>query len=233
MVTNGGSWGDGRQGAVLFLRKGLLVILGLVWGTAALGGETLKGDHSNVERALLVHLCDGATTDLAVLRDLMTAVDLIYATAEVRIQWETTCEAPPLETLARTEAWVYLVAELPGAIRIRFQQQFKITNVMAYDLTAPADEPGPVIYVSIRSVAANASRRGSCGLTPGELARALGHVVAHELAHHFIQKKHTRNGILKNGVDRRDLLEPDRLAPYFSAQEVERLHRVLSGAAAR
>jgi hypothetical protein len=64
-----------------------------------------------------------------------------------------------------------------------------------------------VIYVARLTVEEVASKSGRISLTEAHMARALGRVFAHELAHRFLGSGHRRHGILEEVLHRRDLID--------------------------
>ena len=173
-------------------------------------------------RVLRARLCDCAGLESAVRLRLREEAGRIYKTAGIDIRWESDCASSPVNLSASHAARIYVVNKLPNSLVYRFKHILKKTNLMAYNLTDPGGMPGAVIYVSLEAVRSNASRSGSIELTPEALSRALGRVVAHELAHRFIQKKHTKRGILKGRFDHHDLIDEDSaLQPFFSEKQVK------------
>lgn len=200
----------------------LIAILVLVFPLLGLAAECEPIPMDETHRSLWVQLCDGVQLESKTLQDVMEEVASIYASAGVNIRWKKSCSAPAIEARIPGAARVYLVARLPGSVRIRFSHQLNSTNLMAYTFTDPGGTPGAVIHVSIDSVEAHA-RRSETRLTPELLSRALGRVVAHELAHRFLQSRHTKSGLLKEVFDKHDLIDVGRLKPYFTAAQAKLL----------
>ncbi len=94
---------------------------------------------------------------------------------------------------------------------------------MAFDFTGAGDDPGPNIYISRSSVEEFIGRRRSNA--PQMLARALGRVVAHELAHRFLQiREHSDRGILRPWFSRMELTELRPCRFYFTEEQMSFLH---------
>jgi hypothetical protein len=77
-----------------------------------------------------------------------------------------------------------------------------------------------VIYVARQTVEAVASKSGRISLTEALLARAMGRVFAHELAHRFLGSGHTRHGILKDTLYPRDLIDLRNSRLFFSPDQI-------------
>ncbi len=173
-------------------------------------------------RVLRVQLCDCVGLEPAIPLGLRGETGRIYATAGIEIQWENNCVASPSELSVSNAARIYIVEKLPNSMVYRFKHTLKKTNLMAYNLTDPGGMPGAVIYVSLQAVRFNAGKFGSADLTRDHLSRALGRVAAHELAHRFIQKNHTKRGILKSRFGPRDLVDAEtNLEPFFSPMQMK------------
>jgi hypothetical protein len=84
----------------------------------------------------------------------------------------------------------------------------------------------PVIYVSRRQVSAKVL--GVPDLEPEArmLGRALGRVVSHELAHRFVDMRHSRNGILKSDLGQGDLTRESAKDLRFLPDQLEKLQKV-------
>jgi hypothetical protein len=173
-----------------------------------------------------IELCDGSGLEPAIQSAVMAEIEAIYESAGIGIIWGEPCAGTPIAPDDFHAASVFIVSKLPNSIRIRFQHFHKNTNVMAYTLPGPGGSAGHIIYISLEKVQANASRSRSIPLTTDQLSRALGRVVAHELAHRFLQEGHGSRGILKNRFNKRDLIDIGALQPYFTPAQVERLRAV-------
>jgi hypothetical protein len=87
-----------------------------------------------------------------------------------------------------------------------------------------------VIYVGRQTVEAVAGKSGRISLTEALLARALGRVFAHELAHRFLGPEHTKNGTLKARLYQRDLIDMRSSGFFFSPEQICRLRlRITDG----
>ncbi len=175
---------------------------------------------------LTVEICDGTGLDDALLESASAEATHVFGRAEVPLSWTTMCDTPP--PTEATAARIYVVSELPRPIRYRLGHEHRKSNLMGYVLTSPGEMPGSVIFVARSLVERNASRSGRRNLDDSLLARALGRVFAHELAHRFLRSGHTREGILKEPFDQRDLIGDDVSGLFFTPQQVESLDRLLA-----
>jgi hypothetical protein len=76
-----------------------------------------------------------------------------------------------------------------------------------------------------------ASKTDRIQLTDAQLSRSLGRVFAHELAHHFLGSGHTKHGILKDSLDRVDLIEENSSALFFTSDQIRTLRALTERAA--
>jgi hypothetical protein len=93
---------------------------------------------------------------------------------------------------------------------------------MGFALPNPEENQAGVIYVARQSVEAVASKSRRIALTEAHLARALGRVFAHELAHRFLGPGHTKKGILKDFLDQRDLIG-EQAGLFFTPDQMSAL----------
>lgn len=200
--------------------------LGRIWRVGALAVALLPVAAEGEERpqaasAILVSVELADSTNLApeVMTLLRNEVEEIYSTAGVGILWlrEGSIEKPP--HMAR----VYVLEELPALLETRLRA-FRGKKTMALLMGREARASGSVIYISRTAVCRNATGGVPEALSPEALARALGRVVAHELAHHFISPEHT-GGILKADLLPSELTERT-FRTTFTVEQVRRLRQV-------
>lgn len=151
-----------------------------------------------------VEFCDGTGLTPTAAASAKEEASRIYRWAGSELVWTDDCVDPPRDEAHA--ARLYVVVDLPKPIRYRFLQDHHKGGLMGYIPTTPGTEPGPVIFVARKRVVA---KIGEVGDHDEALARALGRVIAHELAHRFLRTGHTEHGILKDHFDRQDLLGDD------------------------
>ncbi len=173
--------------------------------------EQKTGSPGTVALVLRIQICDATGLDAETFRDVEREVDSIYAAVGPEIRWIENCEGQPIEDIRHAAARVYILGQIPRGFLCRCLHFNRTNRVMGFTPTDPGGKPGSVVYVSRDSVQAIASDYHSKPITELHLSRALGRVVAHELAHRFLgQKEHTRRGILRGGFNRRELIGPKR-----------------------
>ena len=84
----------------------------------------------------------------------------------------------------------------------------------------------PVIYISRRQVAAKVLGTLDLEPEPQILGRALGRVLSHELAHRFVDMRHSRSGLLKANLGQGDLTRESAKDLCFLPEQLEKLQRV-------
>jgi hypothetical protein len=176
---------------------------------------------------LWVQMCDSTGLGPAQLAEVEREVAAIYLQAGIEIQWVERCGGERIELAHPGAARVYILDQLPKALLGMFRKIKKNNNVMGFTPTAADAKPGAAIYVSRDSVEWHATEFRSKPLAESQLMRALGRVVAHELAHRFLgQVKHTRRGILRVDYDRSILtkVEPDKLG--FTDKQADELRQL-------
>jgi hypothetical protein len=166
-----------------------------------------------------VGLCDTTGVELSTLQAAREEASALFETTAVFLRWEADCDQPP-RTSAHS-ARVYVVPRIPEGIANRHRQYRDKTNVMGYVLANEGEKRAGVIYVARGAVEAIASRSGRTAVTEAQLARALGRVFAHELAHRFLASGHTRRGILKESLSQEELIGGDGSALFFTPQQVQ------------
>ncbi len=154
-----------------------------------------SGNGRVQEPELWVELVDAASLGDAVVRNIHLEVERLYRPAGVAVVWK---QRSPAESEAHT-ATVYLMDALPTCLRRRLRT-FGGGRPMGIALGRIDETSGPIIYVSRQSVAESITGDDD------KMARALGRVVAHELGHRFLQRTHTRRGLMKERLGRDDLV---------------------------
>jgi hypothetical protein len=147
---------------------------------------------------------------------LKQEVEAIYATARVQVRWLPggTSQVTPYY------AQVFVLDELPGALSSRLKA-FGGGAPMALILG-----DSPVIYISRRQVAAKVLGVPDLEPDPLLLGRALGRVLSHELAHRFVDMRHSRRGLLKANLGQGDLTRQSAKDLCFLPEQLEKLQRV-------
>lgn len=165
-----------------------------VWGVA-MASETTATENAGAWPELGVELVDTVGLDDGILVEVRGEVERLYRLAGVRVRWRT---PSPVEVEAHA-ARVFLMKALPSHLDLRLRA-FGRARPMGMALGRLQQTSGPVIYVATDVVAAtiagDADRFGT----------ALGRVVAHELGHRFLQRAHTRRGLMKADLGRNDLV---------------------------
>ncbi len=189
----------------------LLFFVSLLCPIEVLPQEQKTGSPGTVAFVVPIQICDATGLDAETFREVKREVDSIYATVGHEIRWIENCEGQPIEDIRHAAARVYILGQIPRGILCRCLHFNRGNRLMGFTPTNPGGKPGSVIYVSRDSVQAVASDYHSKSISELQLSRALGRVVAHELAHRFLeQKEHTWRGILKGGFSRRELIDPER-----------------------
>ena len=170
-----------------------------------------------------VGLCDTTGVELSTLQAAREEASVLFETAVVSLRWEADCDVPPRTT--PHSARIYVVPRIPEGIANRYRQYRDKTNVMGYVLANERENRAGVIYVARGAVEGNASRSGRTALTEAQLARALGRVFAHELAHRFLASGHTKRGILKESLSQEELIDGDGEALFFTPDQMRILHQ--------
>jgi hypothetical protein len=194
---------------------GFLVLL--LWASKeGLAAPCDLGRGSPQPRCLVVEVCDHTGLGIHGLRVVLCQVDRIYERAGINIVWRHCEPNRHLRSYFPYEARVY--------IRDRLSESFEAKKRhLAVDLTSVGDYPGPVIFISKSSVEEFIGRRRSNSTIV--LFRALGRVLAHELAHRFLRTAlHTEGGILRARFSRKELTEPRPCRFYFTEEQVSFLH---------
>ena len=202
-------------------------ILGLLVLTTTLKAGEEATSAGPWEYSFSVDVCDVTGLDKSVWERAAREVDSIFERAEAMIDWAFGCESAPIPTDDVASARIYVMDWLPGFVLNRFRQEKKRDNLMGYVLTPSGDRPGPVIYVARRAVERHAADFRE-ELIRIKLARAIGRVMAHELAHRFLQSGHADEGILKERFGHRDLVAPNSSGLYFTPEQSLHLRSVMS-----
>ena len=165
-----------------------------------------------------VGLCDTTGFELSTLQAAREEAFILFERAAVSLRWEADCDIPPRTT--PHSARIYVVPRIPEGIANRYRQYRDKTNVMGYVLANEEEKRAGVIYIARGAIEASASRSGRTALTEAQLARALGRVFAHELAHRFLVSGHTRRGILKESLSQKELIGGDDEALFFTLDQM-------------
>ena len=167
---------------------------------------------------LRANLCDSTELWPTTFAALKQEASAIYSTAGVDVVWQHKCSAEESAALAREDvAKVYVLAEIPTPIVFR-QRRFSKLPLMGYNLSEHDGSLSSVIYVSRQAVEKLLRVED-----PKRLARALGRITAHELAHRFLQSRHTSAGILRAEVEHADWLDDDPSDLYFTDDQTTTL----------
>ena len=164
---------------------------------------------------LWVEMCDLTRMSAGTMQMIRLEVERIYERAGVEIAWLNCWQDCHLGIESPFEAAVYIREQLPEHLQSR-------ERTLGFVFADSGRAPGSVIYISRSSVEKFIGRRRS--MVPYRLARALGRVIAHELAHRFLkQREHTRKGILRARFSREELTEPLPKKFYFTIDQMEHL----------
>ena len=204
-----------RRGQVVVAGVG---VLGLLVSTNTLKAGEEATSAGPWEYRFSVDVCDTTGLDKSVWERAAREVDSIYEQVEARIDWNFRCESAPIATDDVSRARIYVMDWLPRFVLNRFRHEKNRDNLMGYVLTPSGGGPGPLIYVARRAVERNTSDFIK-EFMRAHLARALGRVMAHELAHRFLQSGHVNEWILKERFGRRDLVGPNSSSLYFTLEQ--------------
>jgi hypothetical protein len=182
--------------------------------------EPVHGSYS-----LQVKLCDGTGLDAMTLRAALEETSDIYENAGVEILWQVDCDIT-MDPKQLDSASIYVVPVLPRPLLIRLQHLGKKQRVLATAFPDAEGRVGPAIYVSRQAVAAHARLYHDGKMTDSILARALGRVFAHELAHRFLQASHANGGILRESFNHQDLVGEKIPEPFFLRGQLRELWKV-------
>ena len=185
--------------------------------------EAREQDRSH---SLLVELCDTTGLEVSILHAARDEASDIFAKVAAGVRWEESCELLPSTPQS---ARIYVVSRIPEAIATRYYQNRGQTNIMGFALPSPEMDRAGVIYVGRQTVETVASKSKQISLTEALLARALGRVFAHELAHRLLGPGHTKRGILKDHLDQRDLIGRDNDGLFFSPDQIRSLRERIEG----
>ena len=199
-----------------------LSLFGLLCPEASSLAHEQERNHS-----LLVELCDTTELDASILQAARDEASGIFAKAAAHVQWEKNCELPPPAT--PQSARIFIVPRIPEVIVNAYHRKHGTRNIMGFALPNLGENRAGVIYVARQSVEAVANKSGRISLTESHVARAMGRVFAHELAHRFIGPGHTEIGILKNFLDQRALISKHNDGLFFSPDQVRVLHLRIEG----
>jgi hypothetical protein len=188
-------------------------MFGCIGGARAFEHRDEIGDLE--KRFFLVEMCDLARLSAGTLQMIRLEVERIYKRAGVEIVWPKCRQKCRRGIESPLAAAVYILEHLPENLQ-------SSERTLGFVFADGGGLPGAVIYVSRSSIEKFIGRRRS--LVPCKLARALGRVIAHELAHRFLkQREHTHEGILSARFSREALTEPLPKKFYFAIGQMEHL----------
>ncbi len=205
-----------------------LFVLGFV-GRDTLGEPKATADLKAAPEGsgLRVALCDATELEADALDRILFQASGIYSSVGVQIVW-IECGQIDGARARPDEAIAYILRHLPRPHR-------KGENTLACVFGYQGHPPGPIIYVSRDAVEEFA--RGSKSLSrlpPGAVARAYGRVLAHELAHRFLQRSdHTRTGILKEKFSREELIAVLPTGFFLTKEQAQFLRSLVPTAVGR
>jgi hypothetical protein len=209
----------------------------MVLSLFSLAPEALSGAQERGRNALWIELCDTTGLDASILRAARGETSEIFSTAEAHLRWEGNCAAVP-RTIPNS-ARIYVVQRLAKGVADWYEEHGGRRNVMGYvgfvDVHDGVEAIGEgnraaVIYVGRQTVEAVASKSGRISLTEALMARAMGRVFAHELAHRFLGPGHTKHGILKARLYQKDLIDWRNSGFFFSPEQIRLLRlRIANG----
>jgi energy-coupling factor transporter ATP-binding protein EcfA2 len=167
-----------------------------------------------------ITLCDATGLEPTTLEEIRAEASRIFSNSGVALGWRG-CERGLAN---RGEASVFLLAEFPGWLA----DELGTPRALAHVFTTPDSRPGPLIYVSRRAVAVTlGASRPHFLIGARQLSRAVGRVLAHELAHRFLGKaSHSEEAVLRTSFHSRDLLDEDPEAFYFTKEQSENLQNL-------
>lgn len=200
---------------------------------AALSG----GQEQERSESLWVELCDTTGLEASILQAARDEASGIFSRADAHLRWESNCDALPRTT--PHSARIHVVQRIAEGIADWHYEHGGKRNVMGYvgfiDIHEGVQANGEasraaVIHVAREAVEEVASKSGRNSLTDALLARAMGRVFAHELAHRFLGPGHTKNGILKERLYQRDLIDWRNSGLFFSPEQIRLLRlRIANG----
>ncbi len=165
---------------------------------------------------LWVELVDTTGRAPAVLELVCQEIETIYRPA-TNIRW--IIKGPEGGREPPHFARIYIMEAIPPSLS-RGLENTGGGPPMAIAFGRDGKKSGPNIYVSLSAVSIKAG--GDMG--PQTLARALGRVIAHELAHRFLSFEHTVGiGILRSGFSKHDLVNPDARAFAIDQKQIAQL----------
>jgi hypothetical protein len=206
----------------------LASLLALAGQSSELSADPADLDPGAERYVLWVQLC-APDVEARIVKGIEQETTSIYSAAGVQLAWVERCGGPPIESIHPNSARVYILNRMPGVLLNRVPRDQREGRTMGITWTNPGAAPGAIIYVSTEAVVARASDFSAHPLSRCFRWRALGRVVAHELAHRFIQKSHTATGILKAGFNRRDLTSDNPRSLFFTEKQARHLRSLAAG----
>ena len=189
-----------------------------------LGGSA----HGETTCGFSIRLLDTTGLEPRVVDRLVDEAASIFAKTGVEL---TAVRQSDLSSDPQTLPRVVILQKLPaGILNVLHRISGHKKTIMACILPPNRTRSRATIYLSRTTVEAVAQVGRASQLPPNLLARALGRVLAHELAHLVLGPGHSDCGILKPNFSRKDLTSFDGRALRFSRDHVRILRSAcLSG----
>jgi len=173
-----------------------------------------------------VGLCDTTGMRLDQIEEIQEESAALFLPAAVELVWwdapESCSEPPPENGLPFVQ--VYVLGELLPSIRELYPSH-QAARILGVTLGKAGNVPGSVIHLSKTAVNTMA-RLPSGNVVSRTLTRAMGRVLAHELAHWLLaDRQHTERGLLKPVLTRDDLIYAPRDVLTLSPAQTEHLRR--------
>jgi hypothetical protein len=173
------------------------------------------------------------TTELEprVVNQLENEAAWIFAKAGVKLTFVHQSPSADLMADAQSAPYVVILPQIPtGVVSELHRIGGHKRPVMACLLPPNRYTSKSTIYLSRASVEATIHVGWTIRLPSNLLARALGRVLAHELAHLVLGPKHSDYGILKDNLTRKDLMDFDSRPLRFDRNQLRALRSAcLSG----
>jgi hypothetical protein len=211
----------------VFVRDVLIVGCSLWTGLGFAGPVAHASAAASVHESYFVQvkLCDGTGLDAPILKTAQEEASKIYRNAGVEVLWQTDCELI-MDPKRPDSASIYIVPAIPRPLLIRLQHLGKKQGVLATAFPDAEGRVGPAIYVSRQAVEAHVELYLDGKMTDLIVARALGRVFAHELAHRFLQASHANGGILRESFNHQDLVGEAIPEPFFLRGQLQKLKKI-------
>ena len=152
------------------------------------------------------------------LDHLRREVDVIYAAAQVQIDWVPDDGNPLIQVLLQARPRHSVVT---GCSRNLHDHRLGLTSLDSRLVVLWADQVA-------RGAAGDWDSKKPPRLPREKLGRALGRVLAHELGHLFMRsREHRSRGLMRASLKHRDLTFPDPRRLFFSEEDVEKMKQGL------